>query len=78
MTKDELLFNAWLTNVNTRLGRYIVRLVDENSHAVPPDQERKYSVESTQVEVALADDLGQLARAIELKATGQPFPVSGE
>ncbi|WP_158849573.1 hypothetical protein [Saccharothrix deserti] len=29
MDKDELLFLSWLTSVNTALGRYIARLMDE-------------------------------------------------
>ncbi|MEV0675582.1 hypothetical protein AB0I60_03570 [Actinosynnema sp. NPDC050436] len=75
MTKDELLFNTWLTSVNTRLGRYIVRLMDESAHAAPAAGRTGYGVELADVEVELADDLNRLARAIALKAAGRPYPV---
>lgn len=76
MTKDELLFNTWLTSVNTRLGRYIVRLMEESAHAVP-DRRPRYGVELADVEAELADELNRVAEAIALKAAGKPFPVDG-
>ncbi|MEU4804208.1 hypothetical protein [Actinosynnema sp. NPDC023587] len=75
MTKDELLFNTWLTSVNTRLGRYIVRLMDESAHGAQAAGRTRYSVELADVEVELADDLGRLAEAIASKAAGRPYPV---
>ena len=64
MTKDELLFNTWLTSINTKLGRYIVRLMDESIHAVRDDEEPRYREDLVEVEAALARDLGELAEAI--------------
>ncbi|WP_179118337.1 hypothetical protein [Saccharothrix sp. ALI-22-I] len=78
MTKDELLFNTWLTSVNSRLGRYIVRLMDESVHVAPtmipgPNGEPKYTVDLAEVEAELAADLNELAQAIAMKAAGQPY-----
>ncbi|GGP81864.1 hypothetical protein [Saccharothrix coeruleofusca] len=71
MDRDELLFNAWLTSVNTRLGRYVVRLVDEACLRPAP----RHSVPLVQVERELAEDLTELADAIARKAAGESFPV---
>ncbi|CCH33193.1 hypothetical protein BN6_59360 [Saccharothrix espanaensis DSM 44229] len=76
MTKDELLFNTWLTSVNTRLGRYVVRLMEESVHS-PPAGRTRYGVELAEIELELADDLSRLAQAIALKAAGKPYPVDG-
>ncbi|MEU4740671.1 hypothetical protein AB0G02_09400 [Actinosynnema sp. NPDC023658] len=76
MTKDELLFNTWLTSVNTKLGRYIVRLMDESVHTVRGEEPR-YSEDLVEVEAALARDLGDLAAAIARKAAGETFLVDG-
>ncbi|MGM1063668.1 hypothetical protein [Saccharothrix sp. Mg75] len=81
MTRDELLFNAWLSSVNTELARYVVRLVDESAQAAPPPAgpggEPHGDVDLAEVEAALAFDLAEVAKAIALKATGQPYPRRG-
>ncbi|MEU4447771.1 hypothetical protein AB0K14_12700 [Actinosynnema sp. NPDC050801] len=75
MTKDELLINIWLTSVNTKLGRYIVRLTDESVHTVRDDEEPRYREGLVEVEAALARDLGELAEGIAREATGETFLV---
>ncbi|MFC5056385.1 hypothetical protein [Saccharothrix xinjiangensis] len=81
VTRDELLFNAWLSSVNTELARYIVRLVDESAHASPPPSgpsgELRGALDLAEVEAALAFDLAEVAKAIALKASGQPYPRRG-
>ncbi|GAA3458105.1 hypothetical protein ACFFSW_13240 [Saccharothrix longispora] len=78
MTKDELLFNAWLSDVNTELARYVVRLVDESAPAASrpsgPSGGLPAAADLVEVEAALAFDLAEVAKAIALKATGQPYP----
>lgn len=66
MTKGELLFNAWLTSVNQRLGRYTVRLMDEAA----PASTTEYTVPLAEVEAELGEDLMELALAISEKAVG--------
>ncbi|WP_433260739.1 hypothetical protein ACQPZF_24925 [Actinosynnema sp. CS-041913] len=71
MTKDELLFNAWLTSLNHRLGRYVVRLMDEaNATAIT-----EYTVLPAEVEAALGEDLRELAEAILARSLGLALPV---
>ncbi|ROP38998.1 hypothetical protein [Saccharothrix texasensis] len=71
MTKDELLFNAWLTSLNQRLGRYVVRLMDEAT----PTATTEYTVPLAEVEAALGRDLLELADAILGKSAGFTVPV---
>ncbi|MEU6153246.1 hypothetical protein ABZ816_24915 [Actinosynnema sp. NPDC047251] len=77
MTKDELLFNTWLSSVNTRLGRYVVRLMEESVHVVRPGEESRYRDQLGVVEVELAQDLTELARAIAGKAAGESYSLDG-
>ncbi|MFT7837968.1 hypothetical protein Q5530_17670 [Saccharothrix sp. BKS2] len=81
VTREELLFNAWLSRVNPRLGRYVICLVDESVRTalLPPEsvERQQNAAELAEVERELAFDLGELARAIALKSTGQPFPRDG-
>lgn len=70
MNRDELLFGAWLSSLNTRLGRYAVRLVDEASMPGHTD----YSEALPEVERKLATDLIELAHAILRKSDGLPYP----
>ncbi|MBB5958978.1 hypothetical protein FHS29_005587 [Saccharothrix tamanrassetensis] len=71
MTRDELLFSAWLTSLNFRLGRYAVRLLDE----VNPLATTTYTTDLASVEAQLGDELRELANALLDKAAGLPFPV---
>jgi hypothetical protein len=71
MTKDELLFNAWLSSLNQRLGRYVVRLMDEAN----PLATTEYTVPLIEVEAALGADLRELADAITGRSLGPALPV---
>jgi hypothetical protein len=66
VTKDELLYSAWLANLNHRLGRYAVRLMDEAN----PTATTEYTVPLAEVEAALGNDLLELADAILGKSAG--------
>jgi hypothetical protein len=67
------LFNAWLTNLNHRLGRYAVRLMDESN----PTATTEYTASLAEVEAALGSDLLELADAILGKSAGFTVPVQG-
>ena len=71
MTRDELLFNSWLTSLNHRLGRYAVRLLD----TADPLATTEYTVPLPDVEAQLGNDLKELAEALLDKAQGLPHPV---
>jgi hypothetical protein len=69
MDRQQLLFLARLTSVNTALGRYIARLMDEAAgHAITT-----YSVPLADVETELGEELTQLGRALAAKGAG-PLP----
>ncbi|MEU4801313.1 hypothetical protein [Actinosynnema sp. NPDC023587] len=70
MTREELLYNAWLTELNTRLGRYIVRLIDEAGRH--PDDASSFPLE--ELETSLSEDLTELAKAIAEKAARRSNP----
>ncbi|MEU4802363.1 hypothetical protein [Actinosynnema sp. NPDC023587] len=71
MTRDELLFNAWLTSVNHRLGRYVVRRLDEAN----PLATTSYTAGLLDVETQLGNELVELGTALLRKAAGLEFPV---
>jgi hypothetical protein len=73
VTKDELLYSAWLTNLNHRLGRYAVRLMDEAN----PTATTEHTAPLAEVEAALGSDLLELADAILGKSAGFTVPVQG-
>ncbi|MEU7525978.1 hypothetical protein AB0A74_09610 [Saccharothrix sp. NPDC042600] len=67
MDKDELLFLARLASVNTALGRYIARLMDEAAGRGTTT----YSVPLAEIEDELGQELMQLGRVLVAKGTGQ-------
>lgn len=71
MTKEELLFNAWLTSVNHRLGRYAVRRLDEAN----PLATTTYTAALFEVETELGHELIELGTALLSKAAGMEFSV---
>ncbi|MEV8440784.1 hypothetical protein AB0425_25695 [Actinosynnema sp. NPDC051121] len=73
MDKDELLFIARLTSINTALGRYIARLMDETTGRGTTT----YSVPLAEVEHELGQELTRLGRALVAKGAGQPSVVAG-
>jgi hypothetical protein len=71
VTKDELCYNSWLTQVNFRLGRYVVRLVDEASGLCTTE----YTMPLAKVEAMLGHDLMELGSAALAKSSGVPHPA---
>ncbi|MEV0676612.1 hypothetical protein AB0I60_08810 [Actinosynnema sp. NPDC050436] len=71
MTKEELLFNAWLTSVNHRPGRYAVRRLDEASPLVTTT----CTAALFEVETQLGHELIELGTALLTKAAGMDFSI---
>ena len=73
MDKHELQYLSWLTSVNTALGRYIARVMDE---ATGHDT-TTYSVSTAETESELGEALMQLGRALVAAGAGQPPAITG-
>lgn len=73
MDKRELLFNTWLSSVNTQLGRYITRLLTE----ADPHSTTEYTTPLSDVERELGAALIELGMAISDKAADLPFALEG-
>lgn len=71
MDKQQLLFNAWVTSVNTSLGRYIARLMTE----ADPRSTTEFTTALAQVEQDLADELLELAHVLFQKSADRPYTV---
>jgi hypothetical protein len=73
MDKGELQFVSWLASVNTSLGRYIARLMDEAAgHSTTT-----YVVPLADVETDLGEELMKLGRALTAKGAGRPSRIAG-
>lgn len=70
MDKAQLAYMSWLTSVNSSLGRYIGRLMNEATGS----STTTYVVSLAEVERELGDELLQLARVLLDKATGSAQP----
>lgn len=71
MNKQQLLFNAWVTSVNTSLGRYIARLMTE----ADPHCTTEFTTPLPEVEWDLAGELLVLAHALFQKAADRGFEI---
>ncbi|WP_158839455.1 hypothetical protein [Saccharothrix deserti] len=72
MNQQELLFSARLSSVNSLLGRYIARLMNE----ADPLSRTEYTVPLAEVEQEVGTELAKLAHAILNKAAGPSLEAS--